>query len=827
MIAPVIYDVGLWQRARLSSALDGYKSMLDTSRRILCVVGLALVGLISAAWAQEPASDQPRLRGSVTGAGMPVFMPEQWATVGCNLENPGNRSERVRLVFSFNPESSRQFVYEAWLPPRSQRRVTWPARLEELPASDSRSVEGTVVLLPADQEVELAREPGSLLVMDERGLTVMISDGDDEAEPTTVGAVREAVGLSPRTIYIGDNQTPRYPVGLEAASVLVISKNQPEFDAAQLDAVRQWVAGGGRLWVFADQVDHGFMHSLLGDAWSISALDSVTFNRIEFADHTRRQSVSRDDDPALGPYQVEQPIRMTRLTAPSFDTLLSVRGWPAVLRRPVGDGELIVTTIEGRGWLDESISGARQVLANAVFGPQPNAQPIVSVDAAEQFISRQIGHSIAPGRMIVGILGAFTVIMLVVGLIGHRLGRLELLAPVMSVLALVTVIGLIVIGATYHGQVPPTNASLQLASLHDGQRAVNVAGAMGLYDPQGRATDLQALAGGWAWPRPSVLAKTQRMVWEDIDQWRWVEVDVPPGVTRLVRFGVSTEMGAPLRSELTYSAEGLAGSVYWPDDRPLSDMMLLSRTGAMMLRQTASDGRRHVISGGSEQVLPIGTLSPPGMINQAQQARVALLESLMADGTWPAEPTVVAWSTTAPPLIDAGEELTSQAVVLWAMPLSARRPKPGTEIHIPAPLIQMEPVRRFEGLRAMPIFQEQKNRWLEEGTSQPSAFIARFQLPPNTAPLDVTEATVHLSIRALQRPVRLISIQDGGLTDVTTLNSPDGLSRIPIPPEQIQVDADGGILLAFDVGPSFDATVEIQPMWTVQQFGLELRGVTK
>jgi hypothetical protein len=139
----------------------------------------------------------------------------------------------------------------------------------------------------------------------------------------------------------------------------------------------------------------------------------------------------------------------------------------------------------------------------------------------------------------------------------------------------------------------------------------------------------------------------------------------------------------------------------------------------------------------------------------------------------------------------------------------------------------MEPVRRFEGLRAMPIFQEQKNRWLEEGTSQPSAFIARFQLPPNTAPLDVTEATVHLSIRALQRPVRLISIQDGGLTDVTTLNSPDGLSRIPIPPEQIQVDADGGILLAFDVGPSFDATVEIQPMWTVQQFGLELRGVTK
>ncbi len=801
--------------------------MLHTSRRIPCVVGLVLIGLISAAWAQEPDSNQPRLRGSVTGAGMPVFMPGQWATVGSNLENPSNQSQRLRLAFSFNPEASRQFVYHAWLPPRSQRHVTWPARLDALPQSDSRSVEGTVVLLPIDQEVELAREPGSLLVMDERGLTAMISDGDDDAEPSAVGATREALGLSPRTIYISDRQTPRYPLGLQAASVMVLSKDQPDLDATQLDAIRQWVIGGGRMWVFADQVDHGFMRSLLGDAWSISALDSVTLNRIEFTDHTDPQHNRANDDPALGPYEVEQPIRMVRITAPQFETLLSVRGWPALLRRSVGDGELIVVTLEGRAWLDESIAQARQAVADSVFGARQNVQPAVSVDAAEQFISRQIGHSIAPRQMIVGILGGFAAIMLVVGLIAYRVGRLEMLAPAMTVLALVTVFGLIVIGATYHGQVPPTNASLQLASLHDGQRAVNVSGTIGLYDPQGRTTDLQALAGGWAWPRPSVLAKTQRMVWTDIDQWRWVEVDVPPGVTRLVRFGVGTEMGAALRSELTYSAEGLAGSVYWPDDRALSDMMLLSRTGAMLLKQTASDGRRHVITGGNPQVLPVGTLTPPGMINQAQQARIALLESLMADGTWPVEPTIIAWSSSAPSLIDAGQELTNQAEVLWTMPLSARRPKPGTEIHIPSPLIQMQPVRRFEGLRAMPIFQEQKNRWLEEGTSQPSAFIARFQLPPNTAPLDVTEATVHLSIRALQRPVRVISIQDGRLTDVTSLNSPDGMNRIPIPPEQIRIDADGGILLAFDVGPSFDATVEIQPMWTVQQFALELHGVTK
>jgi hypothetical protein len=120
---------------------------------------------------------------------------------------------------------------------------------------------------------------------------------------------------------------------------------------------------------------------------------------------------------------------------------------------------------------------------------------------------------------------------------------------------------------------------LQLVRPIPGTDGILISGAAALYSPDTTVSELQGDAGGWITPQLAGTEGTiRRMMWTDVDQWKWQDLPQPAGL-RAAEFQVSMEVPERISARAVFGLDGLTGSLSAPAGMTPVDAIVASRAG--------------------------------------------------------------------------------------------------------------------------------------------------------------------------------------------------------------------------------------------------------
>ncbi|MAE65740.1 MAG: hypothetical protein CMJ18_15835 [Phycisphaeraceae bacterium] len=540
---------------------------------------LLLLGVIGACVLPALAAQEMRwLPGGVATSGLQFAREDTWTIGRSEIINPTDESGEFLLAISFLPTPYVQYTWKVWVPAQSRREVYVPIRAQEI--SEERGVDVEVMLDP-DAKTVKAREKGLMRLEKGRPAMGMLRDRNDDPAAIAATAMRLGARQPRRIAYLRDRSVPPIFVGWEGLDSLVISHDAPNLDPAQMDALRDWLVSGGRLWVIAEQVDPALLARLLGDDWTCEIMDHVELNRFTIAGAN-----------ASAELDFEVPVDMARVYAPGWEVIHEVRGWPASLVKRFGLGWVVVTTVGPRAWYeigwekkpdkpDKRVEVPREPLRELgrIITRNYDKPPLPAGELAA-FAAGQIGHKTLDRAWVGWILGTYVVLFAVSGLFLTRARRLEHSAWLGSGLAVVASLALVGVGVAHQGKVPLTIAEAQVARIVPHQHHAIVNGALAIYSPTEDKGPLKAEAGGGVWPNLSLQKGEQlRLRWDDVDKWVWDGLRLPSGAVLSARFRHTVGLEEQVSASIRFGPDGVEGRLVPGPFKKFEDSVLLTPRG--------------------------------------------------------------------------------------------------------------------------------------------------------------------------------------------------------------------------------------------------------
>ena len=815
----------------------------------IALVGLAIAGSLALAQSNPDAPKQIR---AAAPAGTRSYAPGQWGLVEVNVANPGNTAATALTSLLFPGDPNLQYGREMWLPPRS-RRISWYP-----------------VLVPPDVAVDASMLPYRALFIDRTGSNEafiashhgqMLSDGllplhrgrttcwigeaassDDGAAAAAVAdtltAARIAAGLPRRLVQLRGLVLPTSTEMLQGIDHLALTSDRPATDAAGMQAIRGWVARGGRLWIMLDRVSPATVERLLGGACRIQEVDRVGLTEVRI-EGIGEAAASSDPQPR----EFEAPVEMVRVLADDVEIMHTINGWPASFRHSLGEGEVWYTTVSAEAWTRPRTSADRlprsadddvywlagaplNYLASALMGPIERND--VPSEIWEPFLAEQIGYEITSRRSVIAFLGAFCCGLLLGAVWLGRRGRLELmgwLAPLASVAAAGM---LAAVGLQNTRAVPATVAEGQFVQTLSGSPDVQVSGLLMFYHQDTAAADLGSTNGGVFVPDMSGFGgEVRRMVWTDWDRWHWENLRLPRGV-RVAPFRNDIRLDSPLKVTAAFGPEGLSGTVSGPAI-DLTDVVLAAPSGGNLSVQLRPEGE---FVSGPGHVLPQGKFISDRLVSDDQRRRQELyaraLKSAGFEDRSGTELTLFGWADS----LDLGfrhpEGVQQTGAALIAFPVQLTRTPPGTQVRIPAPLLSYRAVTAPDGTPLAGPLSNRTGEWSEY--TGDSEFWLEFQLPPEVLPIELEGADLTIRITGATSRLEVLGLVQGEPETIRVWENPVGALRHGLSGAVLDHDAAGGVLLGFRirgvVGAADAEPGALQSYWRIESLELEARGRT-
>ena len=849
---------------------------------LLACVGCLVAG--NPAWGQK---SEPRGGSSisvVTGTGAHLYAPGKWGIFDVILSNSHDDTRELLVTTYFVDEPTLQYGRRVWVPPRSQMRTWYPILIPTEVSEGARRTGTRTLVTDAGQKSEVLirsdsghlQHDGSLQVAKAGPVTGIIDIPKDATEEDELGpvelliAVQSAELLIRQNTMLADDNFAPGEESLHALDQLVMVDGRVAGDEAGLEAIRRWLFGGGHLWVMLDRVDSRVLELILGDDIACEVIDRVglTSVRIESAeqDQSRRSNQPHD-----------RPVDFVRVAVTDADIAYTVDGWPAAFWKPCGEGWLLVTTLGARGWTRSRTeaddapavpvagppgpAGALQIgggaqppppaantdnaagkgkfvvlpsmkgLAAKFFGPRP--APLLPSAVLEPQLAEYVGYSIPPRWQIVTLLSGVSLGVAGLGSFLWRRARPERLGWVGPGLAVAVSAVLVLLGRHYRHAVPATVASIQFVQAPPGSDDVRVQGVAGLFSPEGGTATIAGDRGGWLMPEMTGLeGSARRMVWTDMDKWRWENLRELAGL-RSAKFLAPAATTERLEASATFGPAGIEGRLHLGPRRVATDAMLATRDGRIAVHVRNDGG----FSAANEDVFAPGQFLEGALWTDEQNRRARILQMLLKNPLrqeFPAAPQLLFWTDPWDLgfQFDDGQNLLGAALV--ALPLHWERPPPGTQVTIPAPLLPYRATAGPDGL-VPGLWDYRKRRWQEK--SLPSATWLRFQVPPMLLPVEVERARVSLEVSGPVGKLEIAGLgqKDGGQKGAVPLRSPwiDPWGKLSLEITQadlLPISADGGLLLRVSAGdPERPQLTQPDPAdssktvtWKIESLSLEL-----
>lgn len=735
-----------------------------------------------------------------------------------NASNSGDKDAEETIAVSIGEDSNLQFARKIWIPAGGRRRAWLPVEIPSELTSDQVNVPSTSMRLKTSGGGEQLQTnyvgeettQRSLLLDHSPSVTGAITDPRTEeeilarkslVETDLIYAGRKHALTEEQSSLLPESTLdlfPPRPEALDAVDQMVVASDRMWVDSRAIEFLSQWLRRGGRLWIMLDKVDHDAVNALLGDESCFSVVDTVELNdfHIQLVDALTKKSIGEGDA-----WSSEHPATFVRVMAETDDVTCKINGWPAAFWKQVGEGEVMFTTLSADGWFHKGNTVAPfRPLAIRFFSNRNETIDHLSVIAP--MTDNQIGYQIPKRSQIVSVLTVHAVLLMIAGLILAKLAKLEWLAVVVPVAAIVAAASLFGIGRSKTQAIPPTVATGQIAQISSDGSKANIHSVASIYRP-----DQQPLPIVSSPDTKSSLtidasdAEIKRIVYDDSGRENWQFVTQRPGVVQHVSSTSTVHFNQPWRVTGTFDDRGFVAKT--DQGQTIEDAMVLAPARPTLALHPAENSANE-LSGNIESILPPGRFIQDRMLTDTQRQRQQFLQALFSSEgqQFGDRLSLLGWTNPLNGGVRFGDDYSQVGWTLASIPIQWQRPKAGSKFMIPATFIKPDTVTTGEGVSA--IFDPRTGEWIEELTQAKQAKL-RFVVPDEVFPCNITKAIGAIRLSAPSRTLT-IQAQSGDSTSVVfEKQDPVGVYSFEIDdPSLLSLDEKGALQLTIDVSASKD-----------------------
>lgn len=773
------------------------------------------------------------------GAGVGQLQPGAFGMLSARVSNRRNAAAQPLVMVHAAQSPTLQMGRPLWLPPRSERQTWMLFRPPENVQADARSVDTVALLLSETQREQLLmNQPMPVLISQGMPLTAMVVGQENGAGPSNTpesetdaintlarlaaGAIRDDKMLLPRPM----RQPPPVALGYQSVGRVILPGRQYVMDPAQMRAMRQWLAGGGTLWIMLDRVDPAFVAQLLGEAWQSEIVARTRLNEVHIAPGP---DASNDFKPTHTTF--ETPVDFVQVWPQPDASVLSAQGdWPAAFAIPYDQGQVLVTTVGPRGWVQqvkpkstadkpvyETTAALKQLayvfhrhLVSDTFAlASQGERSAVQVEdvAFEPMLMELIGYGVASRSLIAALLVGYCVVFLIIAVVLWRLQRQAWIGLAGLALAVVTAGLILAAGAVSRQSTPQTVASVAVGEVHPGLGRVRMQGMTDIYTPlsvgQGGRTVLRGDHGGFFWPQDAARSGSLvRLVWTDFDRWEWRNLTLPTDAVLRGAFEMSIPTAQAYRPQLTLDQPQLQLLV----GRQLVQPLVVGPGGVVEPEtvQTTSDAP---------------PAENPTLSTAEFQARRQLIQKV-AGPTGPNRPLQLFGWLNQGPAIELDRQTQRVSRTLLVMPLTLHPPKPGQTVYLPSALLSYDIYRHRGRGGFVTAFDPQHREWI--ALTQAGQVQVTFKLPEVVSPLRLQSLELQLDIDANGRTVD-VRPQGGKASAGQSLESPMRTQTLSFDAADLPARPVGEVVFRINVsGPQDPMSMST---WQIQDIRLSVQGV--
>ncbi|MCC6681353.1 MAG: hypothetical protein IT445_10680 [Phycisphaeraceae bacterium] len=770
-------------------------------------------------WAAGQEAPTPSIQIANRASGLKYYETGQWGVV-CNLvDNPRSSEAQLLLAVGFQHEGKMEFCNRLWLPPQSRRLIYTPLFATDADKqARTLGVESRLIEMIDGRERAAPPRRGTLLKHEAGFNSAILADSEADEAGELLMLLRQSASLNTTSATLSPADAPPMAAAYGALNALLIARHTLDLDPLRLDALRQWLLNGGRVWIMLDRSDLKWPAALLGEDWDVAVVDQV-----ELTDFTL------DGVNLQRAQHLDYPVKFLRILAPGFTVTHRINGYPAAMQKQIGQGQLLITTLEARGWLDEQhgITDALQGLDWFVRRDTERSRGTVDPQQAiKGYVREQIAYQILGRTPVLSVLTALAMVILSMGFWLSRSGKLEYLGAISAGGAVMASLVLVWTGMAKQSSTPTTLASTQLVQVSARQPYEQISGLASIYTApadSSRAGIIELNQGGVAMPDLAAQGTgLLRMVWTDPDHVRFENLQMPSGAAISMRVNNTIAQPAAPRVLIRFDEKGVTGQLPWDDASSTLDPLIATPTGNMAIRM--DNGQR--FTAGEQDILEPGQFIASAMLNQEQMARQEVYRQLLSGTSFPDQPSLLVWRRTdSLQGVSYTVETVNRHESLWVIPLRYEKPTSGRRVTIPAPLLAMSSYRGEVADETSPahIYNADTRQWVAD-LHEPTLVLMRFEVPPALLPLDIESAKLTLDLRAPGRGYEIVTLDAGQLHRSHAGDNPLGRVVVELKGDEApRLQSDGSVIVGIQVG-AFSNTSKSRG-WTIEQMSLSVSGV--
>lgn len=643
-------------------------------------------------------------------------------------------------------------------------------------------------------------------------------------------AARLASGRNRLSAAFGEQPIPLSDSAWLGVDLFVISDSKLLEDAAVVESIRRYVINGGRLWVMLDLVPCELIRPLLDPHQLCEEVGRVELNDFIVEPLGQMTQISEQDRRVVS----EIDIPMVRVVQQGGQIRFRVDGWPAAVEMNIGYGQIVLTTLGSRAWMEpRSNKPSQDPLLASTYQPRAWAKFFaVSINEARttpplkervEYPLKRIGNPVVPRRWVgIALLGFFS-LLTGIGLCLAYWDRLSLIGLVTPVTALL--VGVSVLGATswIRRDIAESVSRFQIIEISGDGHTASIREQAAVYLASSTTMQLSSNQDTSVHISDAITTGVQRLLQEDFQEWKLSNDSWPPGTWRY-----ETEYTQSVKQQVaigTLSPSGLHLQLPENLKSGFEDSVLSFSTGDPMLCE-ASDGGFNV----KNDITIKGDRWIAGTIlSDEQQRRLEIYRAFFNDDSPLQRPVRRLYGWT-PPWKGASwdRELTQVGAALLALPVVLQRPPIGSEVLIPHGLIKLQ--RNLSSSAITSAFDDRTGKW-RSNVSAGTVAEMQLVLPPEVLPIEANEIDLELDISAPQREVTIFAATRGGTVELAKLDSPSiPWSATVSDPAILDAVRDGTLNLTIKVSDSrsLDSRGLASNMvrWQIDHCHASIRGTT-
>ena len=679
-------------------------------------------------------------------------MPGGTSSVVVELKNPNSGGKTLSLSTGVPGHSGIKTRFRVWVPPESSLRWFFPIMLP--PAKHHR-----LTSIPISASLSGTRQgtQSSQFIQHQRMQTAVIEGNRSSGVIDLAIAMRRQIGLPKVMTYISVMNFPVTAPTLLGIKRIFVGTGNSWLSGAQVDALRDWIIAGGRVWIdLAKASNRQLARTLLGGNYDLAYVETIRSASYPYRIHGHPRIIKTSRS------------RKLRCYFPgNSHVVVSAGGWPLVMRYSLGRGQV---------WLDA-------VDRRALLTPQGRAIPELWPATREFFAAKSvsqvpryalrmaanaIGYRVISRRSVMLIFGLLIGFVAVGGWILSRRGKGGMLGVFALAVALIASGTLYVLGRLERGPVPESESAVQVATVLSNDCMIS--GEAAIFTPRQMTVSARISAPTYTyWNRFINSQRDCRFDYSpDQSSTNVRNLTIPSGKVVNVLYETFQHTAQPdLLVHAAVNQDGFSGN--FESKYPIEHAVIAGPSGVMALQLGSANAGRSSFTSGTDQILPAGQYMSGVLLSRSDQRQEKLTAALLAAN--PAHrPELLAWSDDIPPAWNVTKTKLHLCNTLMVLPFTPQLPPTGTAIAVPWPMVRMQIVRGPKGQMSAPVYNFDLHRWMADTTISGPVYM-KYSVPRLLRHIKATYAHLEFGITAPGRKVSLALYDRGVWISIATVTA--------------------------------------------------------